>query len=54
MFSIVPMTFGFILGRDKVAPEHLLLALVDLHHEGAMRILEGTGVESDVFVGGRC
>jgi hypothetical protein len=35
--------FKLYFGRDKVAPEHLLLALVDLKDEGAMRILEELG-----------
>lgn len=35
--------FRLYFGRDKVAPEHLLLALVDLGYEGAMRILEELG-----------
>ncbi len=35
--------FRLYFGREKVAPEHLLLALVDLHDDGAMRILEELG-----------
>lgn len=35
--------FRLYFGRDKVAPEHLLLGLVDLKCDGAMRILEELG-----------
>jgi hypothetical protein len=35
--------FRLYFGREKVAPEHLLLALVDLGDEDAMKILEELG-----------
>jgi hypothetical protein len=35
--------FRLFFGRDRVSPEHLLLAIVDLKHDGVMRILEELG-----------